>query len=114
MSSYRFLFFSAIGSLSDTQATLHFKSSNVDKIDTVSIFSNIPRPIAVERLRDSADGPTPPVVIPCGMVASEVDGFIGGTLSSSDSGSTSTHIYCKPVKVNNFRFLFSLIKLKFL
>lgn len=66
------------------------------KVEKVSIFSSIPRPAAVEKLRNLADGPTSPAVIPCGMVASENDEFIG-TISTS----SSTHIYCKPVKIKD-------------
>lgn len=91
-----FIPFIAAGSLSDFQTKyLQFKSCDAEQIDLAPIFSSLSRPVAVDKLRDSAHGPSPPVVISCGMVASEVEDLTG-TISSSNS---STHIYCKPVKV---------------
>ncbi|GBL90659.1 hypothetical protein AVEN_219327-1 [Araneus ventricosus] len=71
-----------------------YKSSHAAEDEP--IFCTFPRPPEVGRLRQLANGPSPPAFIPSHKVAPETDGE-----RRSVSGPTTTHIYCQPLPVRN-------------
>ncbi|KAG8179008.1 hypothetical protein JTE90_014011 [Oedothorax gibbosus] len=79
----------AVSTLSGSQeSSVPFRSSYVD--EESPIFSTIPRPSSVVRLRQLASGPSPPAFIPSTMIADD-----------HRSSSSATHIYCQPLDQSN-------------